>query len=141
MKKYICPNCESRNNRPYCNECDISIPNDNFIEEDEVVYQKSTRCSACGREVKGRPTNCPHCGELLLSGTSYKTGISTVDTSKYLSDRSFTFQYIVSLIVPLFGFIMGIKFLTSNDNDELFAGKLCMIFGGISLFISTIILF
>lgn len=83
MKKYICPNCESRNAKPYCNDCDCSIPNSSFIEEEEINYSHiaisnnvaniEIRCPSCDRKFSSSKKTCPYCGELLLNGTKYKT--------------------------------------------------------------------
>lgn len=83
VKKYICPNCESRNAKPYCNECDCSIPNNSFIEEAETNYSHisisntvsniEVRCPSCDRKLPNNKKTCPYCGELLLNGTKYQT--------------------------------------------------------------------
>lgn len=140
MKKYICPNCESRNSKPYCNDCDCSIPNDSFIEEAETVLQQKIICSACGRTLEGKDcqrTNCPHCGELLLKGSSYKTSFGSSSGYSH-SQGNYTLQYILSVLIPLCGFIMGAIYLTKKDESHV--GSTCIVLGVLSFVLSYIIL-
>ena len=138
MKKYICPNCESHNAKPYCNDCDCSIPNSSFIEEEETIIQQKIICSACGRAVEGKRTNCPHCGELLLKGTSYKTSFSNGSSSHSHASGSYIVHYIISVLIPLAGFIMGAIYLTKKDESHV--GVTCIILGFISFAVSYAIL-
>lgn len=138
MKKYICPNCESRNAKPYCNDCDCSIPNSSFIEEEETIIQQKIICSACGRTVEGKRTNCPHCGELLLKGTSYKTSFGNGSSSMSHASGSYIVQYIISVLIPLAGFIMGAIYLTKKDESHV--GVTCIILGFVSFAISYVVL-
>ena len=141
MKKYICPNCESRNAKPYCNECDCSIPNNSFIEEAETILQQKIICSACGRTVEGKDikrSNCPHCGELLLKGTSYKTSFNPASYSETPDTKIYIVQYIVSILIPLAGFIMGAIFLTKKDESHV--GGVCILLGIVSFIITYAIL-
>lgn len=135
MKKYICPNCESRNNRPYCNDCDCSIPNNCFIEEetDDIVLAK-TYCAACGGEVRNpKQLNCPHCGELLLKGTSYKPSLS-ISSDQKSSTQSPIALYILSALIPIIGLIIGIIYLTKEDETN--TGITCLIIGIASFLLS-----
>lgn len=141
MKKYICPNCESRNTKPYCNDCDCSIPNNSFIEEEESIIQPKIVCSSCGRTIEKESmnrSNCPHCGELLLKGTSYKTSFNPSSYNDKPNTNSYIVHYIVSILIPLAGFIMGAIFLTKKDESHV--GGVCILLGIVSFIISYAIL-
>ena len=52
--------------------------------------------------------------------------------------RSYTFQYIISFLLPLVGYILGAILLSKDDSDEKSVGKVCIILGIISTIISVI---
>lgn len=47
-------------------------------------------------------------------------------------ERSYTFHYVISVVVPLVGFIMGGILLTKEDEGDRSAGKVCIVAGIIS---------
>lgn len=134
MKKFVCPLCSSRCDKPYCNECDRSIPNNSYINIEKSETEKYIYCSSCKNRVLSNKLNCPFCGEILLQGDK--------KPYHYVSDRkqnvnSHLINYILSFLIPFVGFIMGAIFLTRDD--ERSAGTICIVLGIMSMFISTIL--
>ncbi|MDE6150009.1 MAG: hypothetical protein K2F81_07960 [Ruminococcus sp.] len=132
MKKYVCPVCSSRCDKPYCNECDCTIPSNSFVDVEDI--EKYSYCNYCGNKVIGNKNNCPYCGEIMFKGDK--------KPYHYVSDRkqnvNFHFlNYILSFLIPFVGFIMGAIFLTRDD--ERGAGTICIVLGIISMFISMIL--
>lgn len=50
-------------------------------------------------------------------------------------EKSYTFHYVISVVIPLVGFIMGGILLTKEDEDDRSAGKVCIVAGIISVVI------
>ena len=133
MKKYICPTCSSRYCQPYCPECEKTIPKDSFIIENNSPSEKISYCPNCDSEIKGNKLNCPYCGELLLKGDEGKyhnVGNSGSSYSEYM------LQYILSLLVPLVGFIVGAMYLAKEETKSV--GGTCIVLGIISMAVSML---
>lgn len=135
MKKYVCPTCNSRCDRPYCNECERTIPANCTINVEEKAVEKVQYCKQCGAEVKGNKTNCPYCGELLLKGTN-NTAYHYIDDHKH-SYKSYTASYILSILIPLVGLIMGAIYLTRDDEKGV--GGTCIMLSILSSIICSAI--
>ena len=54
-------------------------------------------------------------------------------------NKSYTFHYVISFLIPLVGFILGAILLSKDDEEEKTVGKTLIILGIISIFIGTII--
>ncbi len=50
-------------------------------------------------------------------------------------EKSYTFHYVISVAIPLVGFIMGGILLTKDDEEDRSAGKVCIVAGIISVVI------
>ena len=57
------------------------------------------------------------------------------------SRSKYTFQYVISFLVPLVGFILGALLLAKDDEEEKDIGKTCIIIALISVVISFVVLF
>ena len=132
MKKYVCPTCNSRCDRPYCNECERTIPANCAINVADKAVEKVQYCKQCGAEVRGSKTNCPYCGELLLKGTNNTTYHHF--SNKKVSYNGYIANYIISILIPLVGIIMGAIFLTREE--EKGEGIICIV---ISILLSPMI--
>lgn len=56
MKKYVCPTCNSRCDRPYCNECERTIPANCAINvADKAVEKHSIASNAVQKLEVARP--------------------------------------------------------------------------------------
>lgn len=71
--------------------------------------------------------------ELNRFGLSNETSVKT-------NKNSYTFQYIISFIIPLVGFIIGGIMITDKDNERQSVGKKCIILGIVSIILSVIFL-
>lgn len=52
---------------------------------------------------------------------------------------SYTFHYIISILVPLVGFIVGAVMLANDDTEKRSCGKICIILGIASMIVSMIV--
>ncbi len=55
--------------------------------------------------------------------------------------NSYLFQYIISFIIPLVGFIMGAIMLTKEDGEKCACGKKCILVGVVSIIISVLVFY
>ncbi len=54
-------------------------------------------------------------------------------------DKSYLFQFVISLLIPLIGFIVGGIMIASDNDEREAAGKKCIILGIISMILSVVI--
>lgn len=59
------------------------------------------------------------------------------DNKEDEEDESYTFQYIISFLIPLIGFIIGAIFLTKDNKEEKEVGKGCILVAIVSVIISA----
>lgn len=136
MKKYVCPTCSSRYTQPYCPECEKTIPSNSFVIESDAPSERISYCPNCDSQIKGNKLNCPYCGELLLKGNEGKYHYVTGSHhSEYSSTQSYTLQYVLSVLVPLVGFIMGAIYITKPDTKSI--GGNCIILGIVSIIVCS----
>ena len=133
MKKYVCPNCQSRCNNPYCNECDRTIPSNSFVEIEDLEQYRY--CNYCGNKVIGNKNNCPYCGEIMFKGDKSKSYHYVSSSSPKV--KTYIINYFLSLLIPIVGFIMGAIFLTHDD--ERGVGTVCIVLSIISMFITMLL--
>ena len=86
---------------------------------------------------------CPLCGkiftnEALISCTVDHCRLVNIQ-DKSINKKSYTFQYVISLLIPLVGYILGACLLAKDNDEDKKVGKQCIMFGIISNIISVII--
>lgn len=54
-------------------------------------------------------------------------------------ENRFLFQYVISFIIPIVGFIMGAIMMAGENEDRVSKGKVCIILGIISVILYLII--
>lgn len=59
-------------------------------------------------------------------------------TSTQEQRQSYVFQYIISFLIPLIGFILGAILLGKNCDEEKSVGKVCIILGIVSVLVNAI---
>lgn len=110
---------------------DIVCPKCNGLNSFE-----NQNCKFCGRRLDKREyydsyeDYCIDCGD-------DNQDIHKDDDSSSNSD-SYTFQYVISFLVPLVGFILGAILLSKDSNDEKSKGKTCIIIGIVAMLIYII---
>lgn len=102
----VCPKCGEINgdNNTSCFKCGALITASNS-------YQKI--CPKCKTIYSAKTTTCENCGSLLAvySSSSYKH--STSDAS----EGAARWMYIVAILLPLIGIIMGLIYLGRREDD------------------------
>jgi len=143
MKK-VCSKCGEINpgNSAHCNSCYTSLK-DATIKEDvtsreNIIIKRIKKCSNCGKENKLNAYNCVHCGNILAKGSSEINTNTHTNYKSSQSNNSGCFVYIISLLIPLVGFIVGAIWLASDDYDKNTQGKTCIILGLVSVVLSGI---
>ena len=113
------------------------------------------KCTNCGQEIISEDrTSCLFCGyndTIQISDVQDESLIENIDNENsninnesYIDNQenqeSFMFHYIISLFIPFMGLLIGSILLTKDDNEKVDAGKICVIWGILSIIISYFIL-
>lgn len=115
----------------------------------EQHIPKEIICPKCDGPNAFENHQCAFCGQVLDKTKYFNLNyyLSEEDHEEneeaFSSDRrqSFTFQYIVSFLIPLVGFILGAILLGKDCDEEKNVGKTCIILGIVSILLSLIISF
>ena len=77
-------------------------------------------CVSCGRSIDWNVNVCPYCGHdfrIVMQDAAKKT----------MSTGIKVLLYIVSILIPIAGIVIGIVFLLRDDPEEKRVGKICII--------------
>lgn len=122
------------------------IEQDKKDEEDFIQRHlpDEITCPKCDGVNPFENEKCCYCGHTFDKSKYYKKEYYLQDETETAADeetdkRSYTFQYVISFLIPLVGFILGAILLSKDDEEEKSAGKTVIILGVISIVIGTII--
>ena len=122
------------------------IEQDKKDEEDFILEHlpDEITCPKCDGINPFENEKCCYCGHSFDKSKYYKKEYYLQAETETAADeetdkRSYTFQYIISFLIPLVGFILGAILLSKDDEEEKSAGKTVIILGIISIVIGTII--
>lgn len=118
-----CPKCNELNgdNRTECFKCKTSLG---------AVDSYKKICSKCGLIFSQKAESCEKCGNRL----SVYSGSSSYENKN--SDSSGCWMYVVSVLVPLVGIILGCIYISRRE-DEL--GKSLIITGVVSNVVAVVL--
>lgn len=107
---------------------------------DEITCPKCEGINSFKNEV------CCYCGHRFDKRKYYKIDYYTREEYEKESDsedegKSYVFQYVISFLIPLAGFILGAILLSKDDEEEKSVGKSLIILGIVSVVIGTLISF
>ena len=116
-------------------------------DEEDFIQQHlpdEITCPKCDGVNQFENEKCCYCGHTFDKSKYYKKEYYLQDETETAADeetdkRSYTFQYVISFLIPLVGFILGAILLSKDDEEEKSAGKTVIILGVISIVIGTII--
>lgn len=112
-----------------------------FIKEH---IPKTLTCPKCSQENPFSNNRCAFCNYPLDKKKYFD--MEYYENEEYLNETetdenttSYTFQYVISFLIPLVGFILGAILLSKEYDEEKSVGKTCIILGIISVVISVIV--
>ena len=102
-------------------------------------------CPKCDGVNPFENEKCCYCGHTFDKSKYYNINYYLQEESETAAEEetdkhSYTFQYVISFLIPLVGFILGAILLSKDDEEEKSAGKSCVILGIVAVIISTIII-
>ena len=107
---------------------------------------KEIPCPKCDGPNAFQNECCSFCGHILDKAKYYNPDFYFSQEEKVEDEdrdeesyRSFAFQYIISFIIPLIGFILGAILLGKDDDEEKSVGKACIILGIVSMLVDAIL--
>lgn len=114
-KEIICPKCDGIN--PFENEkccyCEYKLDKSKYYKIE--YYEKI-------KEIEEAEANLEDEADLEDENT-----------------QSYTFQYVISFLIPLVGYILGAILLSKENPEEKSVGKKCIILGIVSTIVSVVI--
>ena len=146
---------ESQNNA-YSNE-EMQIV-EQVLKEKQNEYKqmlekrlpKEIDCPKCEGPNDFKNDVCVFCGctlnkEKYYSESYYNELIEeeqkNVENEGVNSERSYTFHFIISFLIPIVGIITGAIMLSSDNARKCSAGKTCILLSIVSIFIAIFVLF
>lgn len=101
-------------------------------------------CPKCDGVNPFENEKCCYCGHIFDKSKYYNVNYYLQEESEAAAEeetdkRSYAFQYVISFLIPLVGFILGAILLAKDDEEEKSAGKTVIILGIVSIAIGTII--
>lgn len=88
-------------------------------------------CVSCGRSIDWHTNVCPYCGH------DFRV-VLTEQVAKTVSTGLRIVLYVLSVLFPIVGIIVGIIFLTRDSPDEKHVGKICLILGIVSILLTVV---
>ena len=116
-------------------------------DEEDFIQQHlpdEISCPKCDGVNQFENEKCCYCGQIFDKSKYYNVNYYLQDKSESEEEeetdkQSYAFQYVISFLIPLVGFILGAILLSKDDEDEKSAGKTVIILGIVSIVIGTII--
>lgn len=101
-------------------------------------------CNKCDGINRFENDICQFCGNKLdkrkYYDLEYYDEISEeTETESSEEETGYTFQYVISFLIPIIGFILGAILLSKDSDEEKNVGKQCIIIGIVSVVLSAIV--
>jgi DNA-directed RNA polymerase subunit RPC12/RpoP len=124
-----CPYCgfENADRTSFCNSCGKEIGSPIAAPR----MSDPRHCVACGRSIQSDANVCPYCGH------DYRAQWMRPQAVEQISSGMRILFYILSLIFPLAGFIIGIIYYAKQDPESKHVGKICIVLAIVGLFASV----
>lgn len=108
---------------------------------------KIINCSKCEGPNPFSNEKCGFCGAKLEKKQYYDAAYlehervepSEDERESLAEGNSYTFQYIISFIIPFLGFIMGAIMLSTGDEERSSCGNTCIILGLVSIVLYAVL--
>lgn len=114
-----CPYCgfENADRTSFCNSCgkEIGVPTAMPRLSDP------RHCVSCGRSIPSDANVCPYCGH------DYRAQWMRPQAVEQISSGMKILFYILSLVFPVAGFIIGIIYYSKQDPESKHVGKICLV--------------
>lgn len=100
---------------------------------------KEIVCPKCDGINSFETKECKYCDHVLDKSKYYEIALSEDIEEEHQSipaEKSYVFQYIVSFLIPLIGFILGAIQLSKENDNEISLGKTYIVLGIVSIILS-----
>ena len=119
-----------------CAGCGVDIPEESAFcpacgrKTDGSAKNRSdqpmSRCPSCGRSIQPEFMACPYCG------LSFVPGYATAPAA-FISSGKRIGLYLLSILIPLAGLIVGAMYLSKKDDVSKHVGTICLVLGVVSI--------
>ena len=84
---------------------------------------RSRMCPSCGRSIDWDALSCQYCMWTFNAGTGRNV------VSEPISSGKRVLLYVASLLIPLFGVILGAIYISRKDEEHTSVGTICLVMG------------
>jgi len=95
------------------------------------IWTPQRRCVSCGRSLAHDANVCPYCGH------DYRASNYVVPTKPLMSTGLKVVLYVLSVLIPIAGIIIGLVFMSRDDPEDRHVGKMCLILGVVAIVLSV----
>lgn len=88
---------------------------------------RSRFCPACGRGIDWDAHSCPYCS------WSLERAVDSPIYGEPISGGKRVALYACSLLVPIFGIVVGLLYMDREDGDHRSVGTKCLVIGAVSM--------
>jgi predicted RNA-binding Zn-ribbon protein involved in translation (DUF1610 family) len=109
-----CPNCgfENPDTAAFCSSCGK-----------EMKSIGTRNCVSCGRSIAWNANVCPYCGK------DYRIQAYAQPPQPLISSGMKVLLYIISVLIPIAGIIIGAVYYTKPEEEYKHVGKICLVIG------------
>lgn len=124
-----CPYCgfENSDRSSFCNSCGKEIGTPTGASR----LSDPRHCVSCGRSIQSDANVCPYCGH------DYRAQWMRPQVFEPISTGMKILFYILSLMIPLAGFIIGIIYYSKQDPESKHVGKICIVLAVVGILASV----
>ena len=114
------------------------------IEYIKQHLPKTLTCPKCSQENPFSNDRCAFCDypfdkKKYFDKDYYENEEYEEEPDEEERGQSYVFQYVISFLIPLVGFILGAILLSKDDDEQKSVGKTCIILGIVSVVIGVIV--
>lgn len=118
---------ENADRTSFCNSCGKEIGSPTTAPR----LSDPRHCVSCGRSIQSDANVCPYCGH------DYRAQWMRPQAVEQIGSGMKILFYILSLIVPIAGFIIGIVYYSKGDPESKHVGKICIILAVVGILASV----
>jgi predicted RNA-binding Zn-ribbon protein involved in translation (DUF1610 family) len=117
-----CPNCgfENPDTAAFCSSCGK-----------DMRSMGTRNCVSCGRSIAWNANVCPYCGK------DYRIQAYAQPPQPLISSGVRVLLYIISVLIPFAGIIIGAIYYTKPEEEYKHVGKICLVIGVVMTVLSV----
>lgn len=96
-----------------------------------MTFTRKRNCVSCGRSISWEANVCPYCGK------DYRYQAFPTKQDSLVSPGMRVLFYVISILFPIAGIIIGVVFYLRSEKEYKHVGKLCILFAVVVILIEV----